>query len=272
MTQQTPQPPLFSKTNGLLLAVSLLVIAVYFLIPPVTVLDKAHLIGYGICHQIPARTIHIGGVALPLCARCTGIYLGALVGLAGLTLQGRYRRAGFPPTPVLAVLVGFIAIMGFDGVNSYLTFFPRLPHLYEPQNWLRLTTGTFNGLAMSVIVFPVINGSLWHGSLLTGQPVIKNFRELLPFILGSVAVILVTLWEHPLLLYPLTILSTLGVVLMLGLVNTGLVLVLTRREGAAFTWREAVLPAAMGLAVSFLMIGGMDFLRHALTQAAGLPF
>jgi uncharacterized membrane protein len=270
---QTPMPaPRFAKYNWLLLTVSLLVITVFFLFPPVTVLDKTHLVGYAICHQIPARTIHIDGTPLPLCARCTGIYLGALMGLTGLTLLGRYRSTEFPPTLVLLTLVSFIAIMGFDGINSYLTLFPNAPHLYEPQNWLRLTTGTLNGLAMSVIVFPVINASLWQASLVKAEPVLKNFKDLLPFLIGAAAIILIVLWQHPILLYPLTILSTAGVLLMLGLVNTGLILVLTRREGYARAWGEVVLPLTMGLAASFLMIGGMGFLRVIVTRAAGIPF
>jgi uncharacterized membrane protein len=274
MTQlQPPRPaPPLARFNWLLLTVSALIIAVFFLFPPVTVLGKTHLIGYAICHQIPERTIHINGTPLPLCARCTGIYLGALMGLIGLTLKKRYRSTELPPTLVLLTLLGFIGIMGFDGINSYLTFFPQAPHLYEPQNWLRLTTGTFNGLAMSVIVFPVINVSLWHPSLTKVEPVIKDFKELAPFVVGAVGIILIVWWQQPLLLYPLTILSTIGVMLMLGAVNTGLILVLTRREGYARNWSDIILPLTMGLAASFLLIGGMDWLRATLTRAAGLPF
>jgi uncharacterized membrane protein len=32
-----------------------------------------------ICHQLPARSFHIDGVQLPVCARCFGIYAGAAV-------------------------------------------------------------------------------------------------------------------------------------------------------------------------------------------------
>ena len=85
-------------------------------------------------------------------------------------------------------------------------------------------------------------------------------------------VILIVLWQQPFLLYPLTILSTLGVLAMLGIVNTGLVLILTRREGYARGWTDVILPATMGLAVSFMMIGGMDWLRATITRAVGLPF
>ena len=272
MTELSTPAPRFAKFNRLLLMVSILIIAVFFFFPPVTILGKANLIGYAICHQIPARTIHIDGTPLPLCARCTGIYLGALVGLAGLTIMRRYRSAELPPTLLLLTLIGFIGVMGFDGVNSYLTLFPNAPHLYEPHNWLRVTTGAFDGLAMGVIVFPVINGSLWHPQIIRNKPVLRNFKELLPFLAGVGAAILIVLWQHPLLLYPLAILSTGGVMLMLGMVNTGLILVITRRENCARTWRDVVLPGAMGLAVSFLMIGGMDLFRVILTNATGIPF
>jgi len=34
-----------------------------------------------VCHQLPERSFHIAGVQLPVCARCTGLYAGGLIGL-----------------------------------------------------------------------------------------------------------------------------------------------------------------------------------------------
>ncbi len=272
MSNLHSKPPRFIKYHWLMMAVSILVLAGFFFFPPISILYKTHAIGYAICHQIPVRTFHINGTPLPLCARCTGIYLSTFMGLVGLTLWGRWRFVALPPTSVLLLLVGFIAVMGFDGLNSYLSFFPGAPYLYEPKNWLRLTTGALHGLALSVIVFPIINGGLWHRSCVKNKPVIKRFKELLPFLAGVVVIILMVLWLHPLMLYPLTILSTAGLMLMLGLINTMFVLLLTRREGYARSWRDIVLPITMGLAISFLMIGGMDWLRATLTRAMGIPF
>ena len=90
-------------------------------------------------------------------------------------------------------------------------------------------------------------------------------------LVGGVVVGLIVL-ELPLLLYPLAILSTLGVLVMLGSINTMIVLALTRREGTAHTWRQALPAITIGLALAFIIIGGVDTARYYLTQALGLPF
>jgi uncharacterized membrane protein len=36
-------------------------------------------LGSTICHQLPARSFHLWSAQLPVCARCTGVYLGAAI-------------------------------------------------------------------------------------------------------------------------------------------------------------------------------------------------
>jgi uncharacterized membrane protein len=48
-----------------------------------------------VCHQIPLRSPHVGGVVLAVCDRCIGIYLGLVAGVA--TVGGArplWRRLG----------------------------------------------------------------------------------------------------------------------------------------------------------------------------------
>ena len=250
--------------------VPLIIIVLGIIVPPWSVLGKAHLIGYGICHQIPERTFFFNNHPLPLCARCSGIYLGAMVGFVGLLIAGRRRVGELPPGRVLLILGGFIVVMGIDGVNSYLTFFPNVPHLYEPQNWLRLATGMLNGLALSLIVYPVFNYTLWHNT--ERRPSIQAPWELIPFL----CTIPVSVWMlesgAEFWLYPLSILSTGGVLLLLTMVNTMIVLILVRRESVAVNWRGAFLPLSWGLAVSFLELSVTITARAVLTQVLGLPF
>jgi uncharacterized membrane protein len=249
--------------------VPLAVIGAFLLLPPWDVLVKTRLIGYAVCHQLPERSFHLAGEQLPLCARCSGTFLGALAGFVLLTLRGRHRAIGLPPVPITVMLVVFIFALGVDGLNSYLTFFPGMPHLYQPHNWLRLTTGTFNGLAISSIVYPVLNYSLWRDVVNT--PAIKDFRELGLLIATGIGIIIVVLLEPAPLLYPLAILSTLGVLTLLTALNTVLLLMLFNRHGRVVQWQQAVLPLLVGLAASFVELGAIDVLRYLVTRGAGLP-
>jgi uncharacterized membrane protein len=53
-----------------------------------------YLIGRAVCHQRAVRSFAINRIPLPVCARCTGLYLGAPMGLlAALLLPGARRRA-----------------------------------------------------------------------------------------------------------------------------------------------------------------------------------
>jgi len=254
-----------------LMALAFLVITLFLLYPPTNFIGKSYLVGTGICHQYPSHSFFVAGQQLPLCARCTGIYLGALMGLAGFFLLGRQRATGFPPVPILAILVGFIGIMALDGINSLLTDIPNAPHLYEPQNWLRLVTGTFHGLAMISILYPAVSETMWHPARVSGKRVIENFREFAGFLLGAIAVIALVLWRPPFMLYPLAFLSSFGVVLMLTFINAVLVSVILKREGTAMTGNDWVFPLVMGLAVSILILAGMIGLRMYVGNLIGVP-
>ncbi len=252
----------------MVLAVSIIIL--FIQIPPSTLLGKADMVGYAICHRIPERSFTVGGRPFPLCARCTGTFLGAVVGLIATLLRRRHRASRLPPVSVLGVLVAFIAFWAFDGVNSYMTLFPGAPHLYEPQNWLRLTTGMLNGLALILFVFPIFNFTLWREP--TQERVIESVWELV-VILPVVALLIVVIWAGvDLLLYPLAIISSLGVVILLTLIHSMIAAVVLRREGYAATWLQAFPPLTAGVALAFLHIAVMALVRAYLTAKLGLTF
>jgi uncharacterized membrane protein len=64
-------------------------------------------IGGVICHQKPERSFFIDGHQLPVCARCTGLYLSAVIGLMcwiGLKAARRWRPIALSPRTALAVV------------------------------------------------------------------------------------------------------------------------------------------------------------------------
>jgi uncharacterized membrane protein len=249
-------------------AIAVIVLAIQ--LSPVTLLGKAGMVGYAICHQIPERSFFIAGRQLPLCARCTGTFLGAVLGLGAMLLYGRRRAAGLPPAPVLGILVVFVAFWGFDGLNSYLTFFPGVPNLYEPQNWLRLSTGMLNGLALITFVFPIFNFSIWRQP--TKERVFRNVWELLGLLPVAALLILLIQARVEILLYPLALLSTLGVVMMLTLLNAVMAALLMGRESYATNWRQALVPLTVGAALATLEMAVLILVRAYLTTSLNLPF
>jgi uncharacterized membrane protein len=262
----TPRP----RLAVVAVALAVFVIILFVQVPPSTVLGKADVVGYAICHRIAERSFTLNGRQLPLCARCTGTFTGAVLGLSAMFLRRRHRASRMPPTAVLVILVGFTGFWAFDGLNSYLTLFAGAPHLYEPRNWLRLTTGMLNGLTLITFTLPILNFTLWREP--TRERIIEHVWELVAVLPTVALLILVIQAEIDVLLYPVAIVSTLGVVIMLVLINTMIAAVVLGREGYAQTWLQALAPLSVGTAMAILQMTAMVLLRAYLTTAVGLPF
>jgi uncharacterized membrane protein len=106
----------------------------------------AHLAFMKFCHQIPERSLAIGGATLPVCARCTGIYCGVFLGWAlwGLMPQKfRGRRISN-----LALGLG-LAPMLMDGALNFL-------RLFGSPAPIRLITGLIFGAVGARALWPAV--------------------------------------------------------------------------------------------------------------------
>ena len=229
---------------------------------PPGVNGKVDAVAYAICHRIAAHSFLINGLPMPLCARCTGIYLGVMTSFLIAFASGRTRVSRLPPLRVIAVLIGFVVIMGIDGVNSYISLF-RSSTFYEPENWLRLVTGMYCGVAMFNLLFPVFNGVVWRNP--DYRRGVSDLRELGGICLVCACVILLVLTQRPVFLYVFGVISTLGVVLMLTMIATVLFLSVVRLDRAATQWHHLAIPLLAGLTITFIELGGIDIVRYLLT-------
>jgi uncharacterized membrane protein len=229
---------------------------------PPGVLGKADAIGYAVCHRIDSHSFFLGSRQLPLCARCTGTFLGAVLGVTAMLVMRRSRAGRLPPRRVLVAMALFVVAMGIDGVNSYLTFFPGLPHLYEPQNWLRLVTGMFEGLALGVLVWPIFNQTLWRAW--EDRPAVANLRELGLIAVAAAVLIGLVLTDNVWVLYPLALLSAGGVLMMLTLLDTTILLIISRRENRVASWKAAALPLLAGATLALAQVAVIDAGRFAV--------
>ncbi len=254
----------------LIVVLAAVALAAFLVATPDGLLTKADMIGYAVCHRLTARSFVIAGRQLPLCARCSGTFIGALVGFFGQAVVLRRRRATeFPPAYVIVILVGFVLLWAADGLNSYMTLVNG-PHLYEPRNWLRLTSGALQGLTMSAFVYPVFNFTLWRRPV--SERAIRNLPDLGVLLLLEAGMVGLVLSRWAFLLYPLALLSALGVLTLLVCTNSMLVLIVVRRENVVDTWREAIIPLLAGFTVSLIQIGVIDLMRYTFTHTMeGIP-
>jgi uncharacterized membrane protein len=107
-------------------------------------------IGYALCHQLPERSLFIGGYQLPVCARDTGTMLGFGTVMVFYVLAKRWKRAKLPDVTMLVVAgIGF-ALFAFDGLSSYIGF-------RETSNAVRVISGLGFGLSLGIMLLTVFS-------------------------------------------------------------------------------------------------------------------
>ncbi len=263
-----------ASSKYLVIAATLLVFAGWLINTPPGFFGKADAIGYAVCHRIGERSFHIGSYQLPLCARCSGMYLGAVTGLVFQSIIG-WKRLKIPHWSIIAVLVVFVAAFGIDGANSYLYLlkqvspgiFPNIPNLYVPNNILRLLTGSGMGLGMAVMLFPAFNQTVWaDGEDKAAIPGWKAFGLLLGI---QVAFDLLVLTESPIVLFPLAVISALGVWLLLTSVYSMVWVMIMGQDNQFTKLRQLWLPLLAGLTIAMIQTAAIDALRFWLTGTWG---
>ncbi len=259
------------RNQSLLIGVCIIGIMIassWYAFTPQGFLDKLDAVGYAVCHRIPSHSFTVNGRPLPLCARCSGMYLGALLGLIVQYFKG--KRAGGFSRKWLIVLCSLGVLFIVDGVNSFLTIFMDEALLYPPQNWVRLFTGWSVGLLIAALIYPIFTQTVWQD----WEPgaVLDRKAPTLILVSGSLLIIAGILSGVAAILYPLAILSAVGVVLILTMVYTVLMLMLFKQENRYNHFKELALVFSGGLLLTLIQIGLFDLVRYLLTETwSGLP-
>lgn len=91
------------------------------------------------CHQRAGRSFFIGGYQMPLCARCTGVFLGQCSAVIALL----FRKS---LSPVLSLIL--LIIMGADWLIQKLG-------ILGSTNFRRLVTGIMGGMGIIFLYFHI---------------------------------------------------------------------------------------------------------------------
>ena len=99
------------------------VIIIWMVETPDGLLGKADAIGYAVCHRIEARSYFLGDRPLPLCVRCSGMYIGVVVGMFYQLF--RYPRRGGMLTWKSGIpFILFFLVWGFERDKFIFTSHP----------------------------------------------------------------------------------------------------------------------------------------------------
>lgn len=91
------------------------------------------------CHQMPERSFFIKDMQFPVCARCTGVFIGWLFAVVGIFF---YRP-------------GFITICVFCAL-MFIDWFLQYKNILRSNNIRRLITGILGGYALTSLYIILI--------------------------------------------------------------------------------------------------------------------
>jgi uncharacterized membrane protein len=117
---------------------------------PIPLAALTYGIGGFICHQMPERSFHLGGLQIPVCARCLGIYAGAALA-AGAYVTTRLRVANRPLTSLDAQ-----AVFILGALPSIVTFGLEWSGVWRGTNMVRAAAGAALGIGSAFVVMSAV--------------------------------------------------------------------------------------------------------------------
>jgi uncharacterized membrane protein len=98
--------------------------------------------GSVICHQRPERSFEVWGMQMPVCARCTGIYVGAAVAAIAVAIASIRLRSRWPAWSIaIASTIPSIATLVYEWTTGDM-----------PSNGIRAASGAPIGAVVSWLV------------------------------------------------------------------------------------------------------------------------
>lgn len=97
-----------------------------------------------ICHRKPERSFKYKDKYFPVCARCTGFYLGILVSFPIVFFLLKYLQG----IDLFILGITLLIPMFLDGITQFYKF-------RESNNILRLITGLIGGFGVTLLIFKI---------------------------------------------------------------------------------------------------------------------
>jgi uncharacterized membrane protein len=202
------------------------------------------------------RTFSIDSFYMPVCSRCTGIYLGIFLSILTLILLERKIKGEFPSIKIVLVSIGAFLLMGADVVLS--TF-----KLIQSDNVIRLSTGFLTGWFMVLLLFPLANNVMFKR--LVKKNYLDNWKKFLVWLVSYAALAAAFIFTYKYAIIFWSILSILGLIIFVSLILFILFFSLNRRLlGSIDSWMKYTAVIAVGMISAAALLSLFSYLRRFL--------
>jgi uncharacterized membrane protein len=245
-------------TSGLIILIAVIITANWILHTPHGFYEKAFAVGSSVCHQIPSHSFSNSDTQFPLCARCSGLYLGSFIGLAYFFTRG--KRKAVPKKGFLLLLLFLFLAWAGDGVNSFISAFMNRNIIYETNNITRLVTGFGMGFVMATALITLFNLTVWKDGI--DKPVLTDIRQVAGYTLLSAITGWVLLSSWAIFFYAFAYISIVTVMIIITLLYTIFWIIMLRKENSFTAWKSIGLFLIAGFATALLQITLLNMLRQ----------
>ena len=245
-------------TLGFVTLTAILITTFWLFHTPPGIKEKAFAVGSSVCHQIPSHSFEAAGIQFPLCARCSGLYLGTFIGLVYYLTLG--KRKALPKKGYILLLVFFFLVWAGDGINSFLSDFLNKPLLYETTNMIRLVTGFGMGLVMSTALMTLFNLTAWKEG--KNSPLLVSPLQVAAYALVSALLTLVLFSENATIFQILAYISIVTVLIIITLLYTIFWIIINKKENSFTKWNSLAIFITAGFATAMLQVTLLNMLRQ----------
>jgi hypothetical protein len=119
------------------------------------------------------------------------------------------------------------------------------------------------GLVIGAALYPGFNQTIWANA--DPRPALESWKKLFALIVCAFVLDLVVYTENPLFLYPLALLSAVGVLVILTMVYCMLWIIVMRSENRYQTFKQMAFPLIGSFGLALLQIALLDYGRFLLT-------
>jgi len=249
---------LFKNQSGLLAVLAAITAGLVWLaIPAGNWLGRFWSVGSSVCHQIPSHSLIHNYLQFPLCARCTGLYIGCLVSLIYYFTQG--KRKSLPERPYRYALLFFFILWAGDGLNSFLNDLLNRIILYETTNITRLVTGFGMGLVMSTALMTLFNTVVWKDA--ENSALLQNITQIFFYAFTSLFFGWMLLHPSKFFFNIMSLASIITVLIVISMLYMIFWVIILKKENQFKSFPQLIPYILVGLATALTQVYLLNMLR-----------